>query len=92
MAPTCVQRIPPRRPSGRVRRGLLAAAFLLAFGFPLLASAVPTGEAPPPAATLQERSAVEKASRSRYRTLELSSLVLILVAGGAAAWWALRRK
>ena len=91
MAPESDQRTPPRRPSGRLRRGLLASALLLALWQPLPVSGAPADDAPP-AATLQQRSAVEKASRSRYRTLELSSLVLILVAGGAAAWWALRRK
>jgi hypothetical protein len=31
-------------------------------------------------------------SRSRYRDLEVASLVVILVAGGAAILWAVRRR
>lgn len=44
------------------------------------------------AASLEERQAMEKKSRSRYRDLEVASLVLIVVVGGAAILWAVRRR
>ena len=44
------------------------------------------------AATYEERSAAEKMSRSRYRDLEVASLVLIVIVGGAAILWAVRKK
>jgi hypothetical protein len=44
------------------------------------------------AATYEERSKAEKMSRSRYRDLEVASLVLIIVVGGAAILWAVRKK
>jgi hypothetical protein len=40
----------------------------------------------------QERAAAEQNTRSRYRRLEWASLVLILAAGGAAIFWAVRRR
>ncbi|MGA6993730.1 MAG: hypothetical protein WBX50_07515 [Candidatus Deferrimicrobiaceae bacterium] len=40
----------------------------------------------------QERAAAEQNTRFRYRRLEWASLVLILAAGGAAIFWAVRRK
>lgn len=43
-------------------------------------------------ATFEERSAAEKMSRSRYRDLEVASLVLIVIVGGAAILWAIRKK
>lgn len=43
-------------------------------------------------ATFEERAAAEKMSRSRYRDLEVASLVLILIVGGGAILWAVRRK
>lgn len=55
--------------------------------------------APSPAATdngkggtYEGRVTAEKMSRSRYRDLEVASLVVILVAGGAAIFWAIRRR
>jgi hypothetical protein len=42
--------------------------------------------------TYEERAAAEKMSRSRYRDLEVASLVLIIVVGGAAILWAVRKK
>jgi hypothetical protein len=42
--------------------------------------------------TYAERSEAEKTSRSRYRDLEVASLVLIIVVGGAAILWAVRKK
>jgi hypothetical protein len=44
------------------------------------------------AGTYEDRATAEKMSRSRYRDLEVASLVVILVAGGAAILWAVRRK
>jgi hypothetical protein len=44
------------------------------------------------AATYEERSKAEKMSRSRYMDLEVASLVLIIVVGGAAILWAVRKK
>jgi len=44
------------------------------------------------AGTYENRATAEKMSRSRYRNLEVASLVVILVAGGAAILWAVRRK
>ena len=40
----------------------------------------------------QERAAAERSTRSLFRRLEVTSLVLILIAGGAAILWAVRRK
>ena len=44
------------------------------------------------AGTYEDRATAEKMSRSRYRDLEVASLVVILVLGGAAILWAVRRK
>ena len=44
------------------------------------------------AATYEDRAIAERMSRSRYRDLEVASLVVILVAGGAAILWAVRRR
>jgi len=44
------------------------------------------------ATAYKERAAAEKDTRSRFRRLEVASLVLILVAGGGAIIWAIRRK
>jgi hypothetical protein len=44
------------------------------------------------AGTYEDRATAEKMSRSRYRDLEVASLVVILVAGGAAIFWAVRRR
>jgi hypothetical protein len=40
----------------------------------------------------EERKEAEKTTRSRFRRLEVASLVLILAAGGAAIFWVVRRK
>ncbi len=42
--------------------------------------------------TFEDRAAAEKMSRSRYRKLEVASLVIIFVAGAGAAYWAVRRR
>lgn len=85
------------RPHGQ--RGTLAgsgagrslSAFLLAlcllFSLPSSA-ATDNGKA----GTYEDRATAEKMSRSRFRDLEVASLVVILVAGGAAILWAVRRR
>jgi hypothetical protein len=50
------------------------------------------GKEPPPATSFEDRREVEREARSRFRRLEVSSLVLIAVCAGAAAWWTLRKK
>jgi hypothetical protein len=40
----------------------------------------------------EDRAAAEKMSRSRFRDLEVASLVVILVAGAGATLWAVRRR
>ncbi len=47
---------------------------------------------PPGATTYEKRSAAEKMSRSKYRDLEVASLVLILLVGGGAILWSVRKK
>lgn len=42
--------------------------------------------------TYEDRAAAEKMSRSRFRGLEVASLVVILVAGAGATLWAIRRR
>lgn len=69
----------------------LSAMMLFTSGFSCSEAAAATDNTPP-AGIMEQRRAVEKASRSRYRDLEVASLVVILVAGGGAIWWALRRK
>jgi len=64
---------------------LLLALFLLFF------SPVSAATDNAKSGSFEERAAVEKMSRSRYRDLEVASLVVILVAGGAAIYWAVRR-
>ncbi len=78
------------------RRGVPGAVFGLLFfclslltvpPFPVSANNVAGGSK-----TYQERAAAEQHTRSRFRRLEWASLVLILAAGGAAIFWAGRRK
>ena len=40
----------------------------------------------------EKRVAAERSTRTLFRRLEVASLVLILIAGGAAILWAVRRK
>ena len=40
----------------------------------------------------EDRAAAEKMSRSRYRGLEVASLVVILIAGAGAIFWVVRRR
>ena len=42
--------------------------------------------------TFEERAAAERMSRSRYRNLEVASLLVILAAGGGAIYWAISRR
>jgi len=74
--------------SGSVRAlPALLLAFCLLFSLPSSA-ATDNGKA----GTYEVRATAEKMSRSRYRDLEVASLVVILVAGGAAILWAVRRR
>jgi len=85
------------RPHGR--RGILAAAapgvilpaLLLAL---FLVFAVPSSAVTDNgmADSYKDRAAAEKMSRSRYRGLEVASLVVILIAGAGAILWAVRRR
>jgi len=77
----------------RARKALLAAPALFLLALPPFlpfppAAAAEGGKTP----TFEERAEAEKISRSRYRDLEVASLVIILVAGGAAVLWAIRRR
>jgi len=72
--------------AGRALSALLLALCLL-FSLPSSA-ATDNGKA----GMYEDRATAEKMSRSRYRDLEVASLVVILVAGGAAILWAVRRK
>ena len=75
---------------GAWKAGILAAmilALLLLFAPPSLASTDNSGEA-----TFEARAAAEKASRSRYRKLEVASLIIIFAAGAGAVYWAVRRR
>ena len=72
--------------AGRTLSALLLALCLLLS----LPSAAATDNSK--AGTYEDRATAEKMSRSRYRDLEVASLVVILVAGGAAILWAVRRK
>lgn len=56
------------------------------------ASAFAADNVPAGAGTFAQRAAAEKESRSRYRDLEVGSLVVILLAGGGILFWAIRRK
>ena len=66
---------------------LLLLSLLSAPSLPVHADDVGRG-----ATAYKERAAAEKHTRSRFRRLEVASLVLILVAGGGAIIWAIRRR
>ena len=72
--------------AGRALSALLLALYLLLS----LPSSAATDNSK--AGTYEDRATAEKMSRSRYRDLEVASLVVILVAGGAAILWAVRRR
>jgi len=77
--------------AGRALSALLLALclfFSLLFFSPPSSAATDNGKA----GTYEDRATAEKMSRSRYRDLEVASLVVILVAGGAAILWAIRRR
>jgi hypothetical protein len=74
--------------SGTVRTfSAILLALCLLFSMPSFA-ATDNGKA----GTYEDRATAEKMSRSRYRDLEVASLVIIIVAGGAAILWAVRRR
>jgi hypothetical protein len=64
---------------------------LLAFSLLLFSPAVAATDNSK-AGTFEERTAAERMSRSRYRNLEVASLVVILAAGGGAIYWAISRR
>ena len=66
-------------------------ALLLAFSLLLFSPAVAATDNAK-AGTFEERAAAERMSRSRYRNLEVASLVVILAAGGGAIYWAISRR
>lgn len=76
--------------AGRILPALLLALCLL-FSLP---SSLPSSAATDnvKSGTYEDRATAEKISRSRYRDLEVASLVVILLGGGAAILWAVRRK
>lgn len=76
----------PAASAVRLLSALLLAVCLL---FSLPSSAATENDK---AGTYEDRAIAEKMSRSRYRDLEVASLVVILVAGGAAIIWAVRRR
>ena len=76
----------PAASAVRVLSALLLAICLL---FSLPSSAATENDK---TGTYEDRATAEKMSRSRYRDLEVASLVVILVAGGAAIIWAVRRR
>ena len=76
--------------AGRILPALLLALCLLfSLPSPLPSSAATDNDK---SGTYEDRAAAEKMSRSRYRDLEVASLVVILLGGGAAILWAVLRK
>jgi hypothetical protein len=75
------------------RRGVALAIAVLLLSLSL-APVFPAGAATDntKAGTFEERAAAERMSRSRYRNLEVASLVVILAAGGCAIYWAVSRR
>lgn len=73
-----------------LRAALLALLLWLSLPFPPATAFADnvSGGAP----SFEQRAAAEKSTRSRYRRLEVASLVLILACGGAAILWAVRRR
>jgi hypothetical protein len=68
----------------------LAVVFLTFFLYLVAPSLAANGDSS--ATTFEDRAAAEKMSRSRYRDLEVASLVVIVVVGAGAVLWAVRRK
>lgn len=78
----------------RVRGAARAAVAVLFLLFALAAAPSPSAR-PDVARTAKayaERATAEHSARTRFRRLEIASLVLILIAGGAAILWTVRRK
>jgi hypothetical protein len=71
----------------RAWRVLLALVFALLLSF---ASTSPAAVQTNPESTYKKRSEAENASRYTYRRLEITSLVVIFVAGAGAAYWLFR--
>lgn len=80
------RRVPGGSGTGRTLSALLLALCLLCS----LPSYAATDSGKP--GTYEDRATAERMSRSRYRDLEVASLVVILIAGGAAILWAVRRR
>jgi hypothetical protein len=84
------------RPLPRRARTLARLLLLLFFGLagmvPSYARAVQDNGARAGKPSYEQRASAEKMSRSRYRRLEIASIVLILGGGGAAILWAIKRK
>lgn len=68
-------------------------AFLLFFAtlFPVAPASI-AGGTDTGGRSFEQRATAERTSRSRFRRLEVASLVLILVCGGAVTLWAIRRR
>jgi hypothetical protein len=82
-----------RRVGGSRRRIAPVVAFLLFLATLIpLASASFGGDAATETHSFERRAVAERTSRSRFRRLEVASLVLIIVCGGAVTLWAIRRK
>ncbi|HSL91983.1 MAG TPA: hypothetical protein VK863_04980 [Candidatus Limnocylindrales bacterium] len=75
-----------------MRSAILAFLMCLALGAPPPLQGAEDNARRGGPSTYEERSAAEKMSRSRYRDLEVASLVLIVIVGGAAILWAVRKK
>lgn len=79
---------------GKNRRKIaFVGAFLLFFAtlFPAASGSI-AGNTATDARSFEQRATAEQTSRSRFRRLEVASLVLILICGGAVTLWAIRRK
>lgn len=83
--------IPPAARAFRLRTLVAALALAVVLAFPAPLRALPDNAAVPPAA-YAERASAEKQSRSKYRVLEWTSVVLIVLCGGALIVWAIRRR
>jgi len=77
--------------NARPWRILLALAFALLLSF-ASASASPAPAPASPASIYEKRTEAEQASRYVYRRLEITSLVVMLVAGACTAYWLFRRR
>jgi len=85
------RRFGPRN-SRAATRAAAAVAILLVATFLLLVPPSRSAAANGKGTTFQDRAEAERMSRSRYRDLEVASLVIIVVAGGGAILWAVRRR